>query len=346
MNTRTVGWCAVLVLYLAPVVVLAQTRESSNEPKIGQAPTLVGPILAQAQKPTETPKPSQPKAKDAANEPAKDMAKNGAEEMVSQQEFSVAISRIEQRLETITQTLAKVAEKQPTYKQQTTLSPISEQETNQQPTLAEKQASTVQAKPTDQSGPTQADFEALRDRVYDQEVILANIAKRISQPNGPERYIVDIRGNLQNSTFRNELSDAVTEVLPRQGTLHIHNTMDTTQTLTVNRQEYQIAPGDRLAVTVPVGTVTTELVGFEEPRNWTIGPPTNEERIVIGPSRERRVLYQPAESVYGSGGLTNGTTSSPAYTNGAAAAPVYSDASVETPVYTSSTVTSQCCSGY
>lgn len=313
MSARTVGWCFALVLLFLPSVALAVSREPSDNASIRQMPTLVGPLLAQAQKPTEATKSTQPKA---ASETAKTPAKDAAENMVSQEEFNTALSRIEERLEAITEALAKVNNRQ---------QPPQE---SQQPTPAEEPKPAGQAQT-----PSQAEFEALRDRVYDQEVILANIAKRISQPNGPERYIVDIRGNLQNPTFRNELSDAVNEVLPRQGTLHIRNTMDTTQTLVVNRQEYRIAPGDRLTITVPVGSVTTELVGFEAPRNWTIAPPNFEERLVIGPSDAYHTFYRDPGSIYAS-------PETPVYDNGTAPA---SRGVVETPVYTNGSGASQCC---
>lgn len=319
MNTRTVGWCSVLVLLLFPVVAWAETPNSSATEPIEQPPSLIAPRLAETKKPASETK----QATTADNASTSDN--------VSRQEFNDALSRIEQRLDALSQSLTTL-----TPQTRETQKPVD----NPQPTPAEKSTYAVSDKPADQAGtnnpvsPTQSEFNALRDRVYDQEVILANIAKRISQPNGPERYIVDIRGNLQSPTFRNELSDAVNEVLPREGKIHVHNRMSTTQTLTVNRKDYQIAPGDRLAVTVPTGTVTTELVGFEAPRNWTIGAPTFEERIVIGPREERRVLYQPAESVYG-----------PTITNGAAAAPVLSTVPVETPVYTNGTTTCSCSTG-
>lgn len=318
MNARTVGWCFVLVLLFLPAIVLAVGREASDDLSLRRMPTLVGPVLAQAQKPAQAAPPTQAKAKEAAKETANESAKDATEDMVSQEEFNTAMSRIEERLDAITASLAKVSNGQRASQEP------------QEPTPA------GEAKPAGQAQtPSQADFDALRDRVYDQEVILANIAKRISQPDGPERYIVDIRGNLQNPTFRNELSDAVNEVLPRQGKLHVRNTMETTQTLVVNRQEYRIAPGDRLTVTVPVGSVTTELVGFEAPRNWTIAPPTFEERIVIGPSTAYRAAYRAPESVYGS--------PEPAYNNGTA--PVYDSSPVESPVYINSTGVSDCCTG-
>ncbi len=326
MNTRTVGRCSVLVLLLFSAAACAEKRDSSATEQMKQAPSLVAPQLAEPKKPAEEGKPAE-MAKPAAT------AENAStSDNVSRQEFNDALSRIEQRLEALSQSFA-------TFSPQTreTQKPVD----NLQPPPAEKPTNAVSDKSADQAGttnlgsPTQSEFNALRDRVYDQEVILANIAKRISQPNGPERYIVDIRGNLQSPTFRNELSDAVNEVLPREGKLHIHNRMSTTQTLTVNRKDYQIAPGDRLVVTVPVGTVTTELVGFEAPRNWTIGAPTFEERIVIGPREERRVLYQPAESVY-----------SPTITDGAVTASALSTGPVETPVYINGTSTCSCSTGW
>jgi hypothetical protein len=326
MNARTVGWCFVLVLLFLPAVVLAVGRETSDDLALRRLPTLVGPVLAQAQKPAQAASPTQAKDKETAKETANDAAKDATKDMVSQEEFNTAMSRIEERLDAITESLARVSNGQ---------RPLQEPQEPQESQVPQEPTPAGEAKPAGQAQtPSQADFDALRDRVYDQEVILANIAKRISQPDGPERYIVDIRGNLQNPTFRNELSDAINEVLPRQGKLHVRNTMETTQTLMVNRQEYRIAPGDRLTVTVPVGSVTTELVGFEAPRNWTIAPPTFEERIVIGPSTAYRAAYRAPESVYGPSTPLNND-----------AAPVYDSSPVESPVYINSTGVSDCCTG-
>jgi hypothetical protein len=272
MCTRTLGLGSVLALLALPTVVLAQQGKSSDDGRVDRLPALIAPIIAQVESSSGTTK--------ASPTAAKETAAKGTTDPVSRQEFNTAVSRLEDRLESIAQSLSKNNPEQPA---------------KNQPTPADPRAG-GEAKPAaNQAGPTQAEFNALRDRVYDQEVILANVAKKISQPGGADRYIVDIRGNLQNSTFRKDLADAVGDVLPRQGTLHIRNTMSTTQTITVNGQEYQIPAGDQLVVNVPVGTATTELVGFEAPRNWTISPPTNEERIVIGPAPVRRVAgYAPS----------------------------------------------------
>lgn len=278
MCTRTLGLGSVLALLVLPTVVLAQQGKSSDDGRVDRLPALIAPIIAQVESSSGTTK--------ASPTAAKETAAKGTTDPVSRQEFNTAVSRLEDRLESIAQSLSKNNPEQPAKNQPTPAAP----------TAAGEAKPAGQAKAAaDQAGPTQAEFNALRDRVYDQEVILANVAKKISQPGGADRYIVDIRGNLQNSTFRKDLADAVGDVLPRQGTLHIRNTMSTTQTITVNGQEYQIPAGDQLVVNVPVGTATTELVGFEAPRNWTISSPTNEERIVIGPAPARRVAgYAPS----------------------------------------------------
>lgn len=308
MYPRTLGLGSFLALLVLPAVVLAE-QKSANDERIDRLPALIAPIIAQVESSGGATKASPTAAKDTKDQ-------------VSRQEFNTAISRIEDRLETIAQSLSKNNPGQPAKNQPTPADPPPAGETK-----PDAQAKTdAQAKPAaGQAGPTQAEFNALRDRVYDQEVILANVAKKISQPGGAERYIVDIRGNLQDSTFRKDLADAVDQVLPRQGTLHVRNAMGTTQTIAVNGQEYQVPAGDQLVVNVPVGTVTTELVGFEAPRNWSIGPPTNDERIVIGAAPERRVAgYAP--SVYAP----------------AAEAPVYAPAAAPAPTVTIVTPTCGC----
>lgn len=101
------------------------------------------------------------------------------------------------------------------------------------------------------------------------------------------RSLPAILSNMENSpTFRAEMGAVVREALRDQttGTLIIENNMTSRQTLAVNGEWHQLAPGEVRRVTVRVGIVTTELVNYEAPKNIYIGPPNYEQRLVIAPA--------------------------------------------------------------
>lgn len=130
--------------------------------------------------------------------------------------------------------------------------------------------------------------------LFDQRVILGQIAKRAASGNG--LHTLDIAGNMQRSQdFRREMSGAVHQVLRQRktGSLLIRNQMSTGQTILVNRtQSHYVMPNSQITVEVPVGTVTAELPGYEAAKNWTVGPPNYLQEIVIQPKPQRVVrLY-------------------------------------------------------
>ena len=61
--------------------------------------------------------------------------------------------------------------------------------------------------------------------------------------------------------------------------------------------EDRVPAGETLVINdMPTGTFTTELVGWEAPRNWSIAPPTYEQTITIEPAPAARVA--PSRVVY------------------------------------------------
>ena len=128
----------------------------------------------------------------------------------------------------------------------------------------------------------------LWDHVLELETVQGQIAQEVAQPDGARLLVPDIRGNMERSTtFRQEVSEAVHDVLRRQGALRIENQTAVGHTIRVintGRSVYIPPGGISDAIDVPVGTVSTELVGYEAPRNWTIGPPDYEQRIRITPT--------------------------------------------------------------
>ncbi len=128
----------------------------------------------------------------------------------------------------------------------------------------------------------------LEDRVGELDAVQGQIAGVIAEPNGQTLRVPNILGTMQKSPqFRAQVSEAVHEVLAQQGTLTIENQTNFWHQVRVvnNGRSYGIPPNGRSEpITVPVGTVTTELVNYEAPRNWTVGPPNYEQRIVIKPA--------------------------------------------------------------
>jgi Ni,Fe-hydrogenase III component G len=136
--------------------------------------------------------------------------------------------------------------------------------------------------------PAESDFAALWEYVYDHDQKLGYIVKQIVDEDGRDMIVLNVRGQMDSSpTFRQDMSDAVHASLHRQGVLVIENRMGTGQYLLVNRKREYI-PAGTTRIPVPVGTVTTELEGYESPKNWTIGAPNYEQKIVIAPSPVRR----------------------------------------------------------
>jgi hypothetical protein len=128
----------------------------------------------------------------------------------------------------------------------------------------------------------------LEDRVHELDGVQGQIAGVIAEPDGQELRVPNILGNMEKSPqFREQVSEAVHDVLAQEGTLTIENQTDVWQKLRVANtgRSYDIPPRTALApITVPVGTISTELVNYEAPRNWTVGPPNYEQRIVIKPA--------------------------------------------------------------
>lgn len=86
----------------------------------------------------------------------------------------------------------------------------------------------------------------------------------------------------KSATAREEVREAVERSIHQQGTLLIENKMGTVQDILVNRVQYRVHAGATLNLTVPVGTVSTQLPG-QRIVNWTIGVPNYRQSISIKP---------------------------------------------------------------
>ena len=70
-----------------------------------------------------------------------------------------------------------------------------------------------------------------------------------------------------------------------KGQVLIHNRMASALLLKVNGTVHQIpAATEGYAISVPVGNLSTELIGYELPKQWTITAPNYTQVIEIKPS--------------------------------------------------------------
>ncbi len=154
----------------------------------------------------------------------------------------------------------------------------------------------------DQSAQTEALFkksDSLIQAVRDQSAQHQEILNAISGTDRSGNTVLKLLPIMKQSPqFRQEVSDAVHETMRQQGTVRVRNEMGTSNTLLVNGQQYSIAPYSTVEISVPVGTLTTELPGYEAPKNWTIGPPNYTQSIDIRPKYNPVVVVEPPRFVY------------------------------------------------
>jgi hypothetical protein len=120
---------------------------------------------------------------------------------------------------------------------------------------------------------------------------LDSIAKSVSQ-GGAETWIPNIKRAWDVPEFRQDMRRVVHGSMRRQGTLWIHNRTGVAHTVLVNNSQHvYVGPGeDREVANLSVGTISTELLGYERPRNWTLGPPNYEQHVNIVPSLPTQVF--------------------------------------------------------
>lgn len=153
---------------------------------------------------------------------------------------------------------------------------------------------------------TKAEFDRfqgqLKDLVQvaaDRNDLLETVVADISMSGGSGRSIPDVRAIMEDPAGREALDQAVHGVMQRSGTLVVENRMDSSYRLLLNNQTYiDIGPRETKRIPVGLGTITTELVGFESPKNWSMGPPNYEQSIVIGPKPTQSVVISSPLSYY------------------------------------------------
>jgi uncharacterized small protein (DUF1192 family) len=133
-------------------------------------------------------------------------------------------------------------------------------------------------------------------QIQEQNAAQSQMLAAISTQGAGGNPIPNLRAIMDDSQGRESLENAVHQVLRRQGTVTIENRLGQGYSIEVNRQAHFVPAGGGITISnVPVGTVTTELVGYEETKYWAITPPDYQLKIVIGP-RERQVVRRVAEA--------------------------------------------------
>ena len=128
----------------------------------------------------------------------------------------------------------------------------------------------------------------------DQSARQRQILNQISRSDGNGNYAINLLGNMQQPEFRQEFEDAVHKSIRQRGTLRIKNNMAFSQNMLINnKKQIYVPPYGTIDVDVPVGTLTTELLGHEAPKNWTITAPNYYHEIVINPRPVRHVIVEP-----------------------------------------------------
>jgi hypothetical protein len=131
-----------------------------------------------------------------------------------------------------------------------------------------------------------ADFEQMAELGYqlhqEQQQVLESISRQDSQGN----HVLSLQSIMDNSKdFQQEMSTAVHGSMKATGTMRINNKTLTGKYVRVNGTQYFLPAGSVQDVNVPVGSVMTELVGWESPRTWTVGPPNYLQSIDINPGQ-------------------------------------------------------------
>jgi hypothetical protein len=124
----------------------------------------------------------------------------------------------------------------------------------------------------------QQDIVALTQVVNDQKAIVDAISREDSEG----RRILAL-GNMDSTEFRQEMKGAIYRSLDEGDLIVVNKTTDPRELL-VNGMSFLIEPSETKTIRVKAGTVTTELVGYETAKQWTINSPNFQQTIHIVPT--------------------------------------------------------------
>ena len=135
----------------------------------------------------------------------------------------------------------------------------------------------------------------LESQLKEKDEEVGDILRALSRRDSSERPILALRSIMKSSEeFRQEMSEAVNESIARQGKLRVDNRTSGVQYLSINGKSHRIEPLTTHEFDVPIGTLTTELVGQESPKNWTVTAPTYRQEIIIRPTARQVIVNSPS----------------------------------------------------
>jgi hypothetical protein len=134
----------------------------------------------------------------------------------------------------------------------------------------------------------------LQTVLKEKDAELHEIVQALSRRDGNRQPILALRSIMQSSDeFRREMQQAVNDSIPREGKLRVENQTSGVQFLSINGKTERVDALKTVEFTVPVGTLTTELIGQESSKNWTVGPPAYQQNMVIRPLTRQTVVASP-----------------------------------------------------
>ena len=121
-------------------------------------------------------------------------------------------------------------------------------------------------------------IDQLTQVINDQKAIVEAITRKDSEG----KPILSL-GNMDSAEFRQEMKGAIYRSLG-QGDLVVVNKTTDRRELLVNGMRFIVEPSETKTIRVGVGKVTTELVGYEASKEWTIKEPDYKQTIHIVPT--------------------------------------------------------------
>lgn len=134
-----------------------------------------------------------------------------------------------------------------------------------------------------QIGQLRSELQTLKDQINEELLKQQQILAAISETDSEGRHVPRLSAAMESQQFRQEMKKVIHDSLDRSGTFIIRNKTNQYQTISVNRVQYGIGPGESLTLQVPVGTVSTQLPG-KELKNWTVAAPSYQQTIEIVPT--------------------------------------------------------------
>ena len=136
-------------------------------------------------------------------------------------------------------------------------------------------------------------IDGLNTLVNQQDDAIRKIVEKIGKPTSAGDWIPDLSRIGNSPEGRNDLLRAMQGAMPRYGELVVENRMGRDYDILVNGRAYHVRAYETTRpIPVRVGTVTTELAGYELSKNWVITAPNWRETIIIGPSKRRPQIIE------------------------------------------------------